>query len=770
MRRYGMNDTLVSGDTGTYVIERVLQSTENSHIYSVDRVLQGKKDDSYKYFVKQQEISRESAERARKISNRLNQSVISEVGAPLELTLPVIEVFEFDGYMFSLMKYYDGGMFLEDMIAGQLAFMDTENIFELFEQLVRGAEKIHYLSGDTENGGVLHLDLHPGNIFCCNVDLDSEKGRLKTEGIRYIDFSNARSLGGAPRLEIEPECGMRAVRGYRAPELLKGKEGKIQVSRGTDIFSLTAILLFMLRKKAEPDYKMNDDTMYFYSDITLSDEAGESLGLDPITLNLLNRLLYTGLALEKQLRFNEDTRLYIKCFEDVFQCVRAFRHGRMDEVLEMGFRYSLSSMHSTYLPWERLKYLWPEQEEKPVLDMYKRAVRELAGKLLQPKVDNRNNSIQVYMFQILWDMYKRFEGKFVQKPDGETKALLSATGIAIYNNLGKATDAEECVSLWDKNKKSVSPEIVLFTATKIPGYYENILDFNRALEEAERNVQAQEQQNKALKSIMADCYDIRYEDGSEVTKSTIYAKSLSACGRYYSFMGKQDDAQTSFKKALEAFKSEDTMNIKRTEGYYLHWAIEFAKESMFKEMFLGDGGWNEVLKRLCRDVDGISGYDFLICVKGLHKFGMDALREPDGAAEEILDMFEKITNRGDIYSQHPWGLIYRHMGCIFMEVNKDTLKSWADKAFGLACRRMKDAGDDFAIETIMAYHSYFIWRNYYASNVSERSKAKQKWEELFEKMAHQPILKIFYGENIDAAHSIEAKLNVLNTLFRYEFA
>lgn len=111
MRRYGMNDTLVSGDTGTYVIERVLQSTENSHIYSVDRVLQGKKDDSYKYFVKQQEISRESAERARKISNRLNQSVISEVGAPLELTLPVIEVFEFDGYMFSLMKYYDGGMF-----------------------------------------------------------------------------------------------------------------------------------------------------------------------------------------------------------------------------------------------------------------------------------------------------------------------------------------------------------------------------------------------------------------------------------------------------------------------------------------------------------------------------------------------------------------------------------------------------------------------------------------------------------------------------------
>ena len=104
---------------------------------------------------------------------------------------------------------------------------------------------------------------------------------------------------------------------------------------------------------------MNDDTMYFYSDITLNDEAGESLGLDPITLNLLNRFLYTGLALEKQLRFNEDTRLYIKCFEDVFQCVRAFRHGRLDEVLEMGFRYSLSSMHSAYLPWERLKYLWP---------------------------------------------------------------------------------------------------------------------------------------------------------------------------------------------------------------------------------------------------------------------------------------------------------------------------------------------------------------------------------------------------------------------------
>ena len=83
---------------------------------------------------------------------------------------------------------------------------------------------------------------------------------------------------------------------------------------------------------------------------------------------------------------------------------------------------------------------------------------------------------------------------------------------------------------------------------------------------------------------------------------------------------------------------------------------------------------------------------------------------------------------------------------------------------------MEDARDDFAIETIMAYHSYFIWWNYNVSDVRERSEAEQKWKELFEKMAHQPIRMIFQGQNIDAAHSISKKLNVLDTLFRYEFA
>lgn len=93
-------------------------------------------------------------------------------------------------------------------------------------------------------------------------------------------------------------------------------------------------------------------------------------------------------------------------------------------------------------------------------------------------------------------MYGRFESFFKIKPDGETKALLAATGIAIYNNLGKSVDAGPCVTLWKKNKSFISPEIVLFTATKIPGHYENILDFHTALEEAMRNVRAQSSRAK----------------------------------------------------------------------------------------------------------------------------------------------------------------------------------------------------------------------------------------------------------------------------------
>lgn len=130
----------------------------------------------------------------------------------------------------------------------------------------------------------------------------------------------------------------------------------------------------------------------------------------------------------------------------------------------MGFKYSLRSIHNEYLPWERMKYLWPERQERPegtgqpeqaeqaVLAMHKSAVRELAEQLLQPKADNRDNGLHMYMFRILWDMYGRFESFFKIKPDGETKALLAATGIAIYNNLGKSVDAGHCVTLWKRIK------------------------------------------------------------------------------------------------------------------------------------------------------------------------------------------------------------------------------------------------------------------------------------------------------------------------------
>ena len=790
VKSYQINDRLISNNTGIYVVECLLQSGENSQMYVVNRVLQGERDDSYRYFVKQQSLSREAAERARTISNKLNQSVFSEVGTLLELTLPVIEVFEYNGDVFSLMKYYDGGMFLEDIIFEQLESMSTGDIFELFGRILRNTEKIHYLA--EKGGGILHLDVHPGNIFCCNVDRDSSEGRLTVEGVRYIDFSEALEMpGGDKSCRIEKANHRKAARGYRAAELLNISEGETEVSRGTDIFSLTAVLLFMLRKKADPAYVMNDDTMYFYSDITLDDRAGERLGLDTITLNLLNQFLYTGLSIDKGLRFNEDTRLYIKCFENVFSSYQSFHRGKLDEVLMMGFKYSLQSIYNEYLPWERMKYLWPErpeqagrpertgqaerigQPEQAVLAMHKSAVRELAEQLLQPKADNRNNGLHEYMFRILWDMYGRFESFFKIKPDGETKALLAATGIAIYNNLGKSVDAGPYVTLWKKNKSFISPEIVLFTATKIPGHYENILDFHTALEEAMRNVRAQRQQSKALKAIMESYYDIRYEAGSEVTKSPVYAKSLSACGRYYSFMGERDKAEQCFEKALASFKSDDAVNIKRTRGYYAHWAIEFGEEDKFRELYSGGADWQDMLKNLCADIDKIPGYDFLIFIKGFHRFGQPG---DIPAEDDVFRLFKEIINRGDSYTQHPWELIYRHLGSIFMETGDDDMKVWADKAFQLACRRMD--GDErnftdeknFTLETIFAYHSYFIWRGFNSLTKPERDEVNVRWEELFERMSAHGIKKNISGDKITGAASIKAKLNILNSLFRYEFA
>ena len=46
VKSYQINDRLISNNTGIYVVERLLQSGENSQMYVVNRVLQGERDDS----------------------------------------------------------------------------------------------------------------------------------------------------------------------------------------------------------------------------------------------------------------------------------------------------------------------------------------------------------------------------------------------------------------------------------------------------------------------------------------------------------------------------------------------------------------------------------------------------------------------------------------------------------------------------------------------------------------------------------------------------
>lgn len=98
------------------------------------------------------------------------------------------------------------------------------------------------------------------------------------------------------------------------------------------------------------------------------------------------------------------------------------------------------------------------------------------------------------------------------------------------------------------------------------------------------------------------------------------------------------------------------------------------------------------------------------------------------------------------------------------------MKGWADQAFQLACRRMADDEKNFTLETIFAYHSYFIWRGYNSLTRPERDEVNVRWEELFKRMSAHGIKKNVSGDKITGAASIKAKLNILDTLFRYEFA
>jgi eukaryotic-like serine/threonine-protein kinase len=134
------------------------------------------------------------------------------------------EVGQHEGYHYFSMQLVDGSSLAQLIQAGQWAPDDGKAAARLLAKI---ALAVHY----AHEQGILHRDLKPGNIL---IDPRGEP--------HVADFGLARPLSGDSELTVDG--AVMGTPSFMAPEQASGKVR--QLTRGADIYSLGAILYYLL--------------------------------------------------------------------------------------------------------------------------------------------------------------------------------------------------------------------------------------------------------------------------------------------------------------------------------------------------------------------------------------------------------------------------------------------------------------------------------------------------------------------------------------------
>ncbi len=136
-----------------------------------------------------------------------------------EETVKLKEYFQLNGTGYLIMEYCKGSILKNFVLENRLGY---DEIFEIFSKLLDTIEKIH-------EKGVIHRDLKPSNII---IDIENN--------IKVIDFGSS-----IMKNEKNGEY-IRVTPGYSPLEMYSLKT---ETDERSDIYSLCAILYFMINRK-----------------------------------------------------------------------------------------------------------------------------------------------------------------------------------------------------------------------------------------------------------------------------------------------------------------------------------------------------------------------------------------------------------------------------------------------------------------------------------------------------------------------------------------
>jgi len=622
--------------------------------------------------------SREFMEREKKISQEIYSRTQKR-----EVVIPILAITE-DGAGRMMLKKH--GQFLNDLILSLDTEYESSDIrgillkLGIIREILLSLDTIHFCGGDGPDGYV-HLDLHPGNIFFENTDID--QGQIGTA--KFIDFLSAKPVVDGKVLQGESEFVI-ASPGYAAQEYLEGSIDAI--CRATDLYSVGKIFCRMLVQRPVPVW---EEDFLQYSKDALEKALGSSLIAGIVSP-------FISCALDSNPKYRYQTAAGMKAaVEDISTVLGNCLNRDYDKVLSYLYEKHFAGQESLV---EELKF-----DEERLLD----SVKRLKKALLE---DHINSSKCYFVYKGLRGLLEKNKKEII---DYKTiKNILLVSGISCCNHMGRSSEAIELYEEFQPDETGLSLDDYLVLINRTAVSYADSLDYGGAYRLIGENIASLEAIKKTRKRIVSGL-----NMNIEASRVKDLARAYSAKGCYMVLCGKKEDNGKTplyyFDRALEEF-GNDRGNRKITVSHVLQYAVEINNKDIFEKYAveenyfgavsrLGDEGTLVyILEDILSQEDPYSLHVFL---KGIYSFYLDNI------SDEFLDILNRFLYNDFLYfdKNNPMELVLRRVGQILSEKNGHKPDSNVLRAYNLAMDYVPEAkiNPDCPINilTLIAYQTKY---------------------------------------------------------------
>ena len=561
------------------------------------------------------------------------------------ITVPILTSEMIENKKYNILILRGNGLFVSQIIdlmaSANVPEKDLNDLkIRVIKSIINSLRILHGFKND--GSGYLHLDLHPGNIFMENADLEYHSipiGQLQygeAGTAKFIDFSNSVGTDRTKEELIKDIVAFNQF--YSAPEILERQY--YAIGRATDMYSVVAILVrlynlinvFNPDKTIKPEYLREQLSRY----------------CNPIFGVALHQFIMIGLDPNPDYRFINYESM-IDYLDRMELCNIHYYEGNYFELFKDSYGLGINKDD---IDFERL---YEEFNRKN----YEASVKSLSKDLTQDQI-NYGQCYQVFVF--LWQA--RELGIVSFENTHSVMFDLISCGVSACNHI---VDAEFAAKLrnelyqWIINTKEDIPFEHRFRIwNRIHVSYQDICDYKTAQKILENNISSMENMDTEMDDL---------------------GRAYSAYGTNEVYLG--GNPMPWFEKALQIFRHPD-FNREFTLSRVLQYSFELNDHDLF-ELYCKDYFEVSADHLLTFEFEQKHPYMQLVFFKAVYSFYREKV--DDSLCEKIADFYRlTVSQMND--GEDPYELIYKYIGLILWE--HDAYKTVARRALKRSFMAVKE--------------------------------------------------------------------------------